>query len=135
MMKDFGLHNALAFLATIVGLAVIGGVGLFFWRVADTWTPANTNFLTAAISLGCVLGMVILSVSLGGAVWGFSQRFGSGGFGRRESDIPAGFQIVDGQMGDGSVPQYPTSMPMLMDVPEEKAGSWNAVAPVEDAWE
>jgi hypothetical protein len=131
MMKDFGLHNALAFLATIVGLAVIGGVGLFFWRIADTWTPANTNFLTAALSIGCVVGFIILAGAIGMAIVGFSQRFGSGG--RDEPPVPKGFQIVDGYATNGGM--LPMDNGMYLDVADEKAGSFQKAVQIEDAWD
>ena len=68
-MKDFGLHNALAVLLLIVGGAVITGFGVLAFRIGETWTPANTNFLTASMGIGCVVAMVVFAFFCGGALW------------------------------------------------------------------
>ena len=133
MMKDFGLHNALAFLATIVGLAVIGGVGLFFWKVADTWTPANTNFLTASMGIGCVVSMVVFAFFGGGALWAITGRYGSRGDEpvrvRGRSAVPPGFQIVD-----GTASYMPDAMPLLQESQAVGEGSWDDQSASGDDW-
>lgn len=123
-MKDFGLHNALA-LGLVAGLIVASvGFGIFMYRIADTWTPANTNFMTAGITVGCVVGMVLIFGSIALAIGMFSLRFGSDGFegfgrGQKQLPVPQGFQVIDGQAEIMSLPMIDPA------VDEEKLGSWD----------
>ena len=132
-MKDFGLHNALAVLLLIVGGAAIVGFGVLAYRIADTWTPANTNFLTASMGIGCVVSMVVFAFFGGGALWAITGRYGSRGDepgrARGRSAVPPGFQIVD-----GTASYRPDAMPLLQESQAVGEGSWDDQSASGDDW-